>query len=412
MISPRTTSSPVVRLTVIGINYSPEATGIAPYTAGAAVGLAQHGHRVSVLTGYPHYPQWELPAGYSGWKRQEVIDGLSVLRLRHPIPHGSVAGRTFMEVIFGLRAVAARWHKPDVVLAVTPALLSTALVVAKARLQRRRVVVWVQDIYSLSATQTGLAARISPLVGAVESWTVRHASRVVVIHDRFAHFLTHNLGVDPSRIDVVRNWTHLTHDGVTRSAEVRAGHGWDPEETIVLHAGNMGTKQNLENVVRASQLAAENHSKVRFVLLGDGHRRQALEALGPNSHLQFIDPLPDAEFAQTLASADVLLVNELPGMTEMSVPSKLTSYFHSGLPVLAAVDSASVTADEIASAHAGLRVDADDPAALLAAAESLAADPSTAAKFGENGRHYRDSVLAAATSIQRLDAAITAASGS
>lgn len=398
-----------MRLTIIGINYAPEATGIAPYTTGAAVGLAEHGHQISVITGYPHYPQWELAPGYSGWRDLETIDGIPVLRLRHPIPHGSVAGRSVMEVVFGLRALLTGWRKPDVVLAVTPALLSTALVVAKARMQRRQVVVWVQDIYSLSASQTGLASRIAGLVSRVESWTVRHATRVVVIHDRFAHFLTTSLGADPARIDVVRNWTHLTQDTLNRDPDVRARHGWASDETIVLHAGNMGTKQNLENVVRASQLAASQHSKVRFVLLGDGHRRKDLEALGSNPNLQFIDPLPDSEFAETLASADVLLVNELPGMTEMSVPSKLTSYFHIGLPVLAAVDPGSVTADEISQAQAGLRVDADDPTALLRAAETLAADPSAAHTFGANGRRYRESVLSADFSIRGLDAALTAA---
>jgi colanic acid biosynthesis glycosyl transferase WcaI len=395
-----------MRATVIGINYAPEPTGIAPYTTGAADGLTAGGHQVLAITGYPHYPSWRIAAGYTGWQHKEVIHGTRVLRLRHPVfAHGGVVGRSLMEVAFGARAVASNWFSPDVVLAVTPALLSTAAVVARARFTRRPIVVWVQDIYTLSAAETGAAAKVSKAIRWVESWTLQKATRVVVIHDRFAKFVTAELGVDPASVDVVRNWTHLNQTS-TRSPQTRAAHGWDDDDLIVLHAGNMGAKQNLESVVRASQLAAQRKSRVHFVLLGDGHRRAALEEMGPNANLQFIDPLDDAEFASALASADILLVNELPGMTEMSVPSKLTSYFNTGLPVLAAVDSGSVTADEISSSHGGLHVDPDDPAALLDAAERLGTDPQLSGKLGAAGSRYRRKVLTAEAAITALTASL------
>jgi colanic acid biosynthesis glycosyl transferase WcaI len=392
-----------VRLTIIGINYSPEPTGIAPYAAGAAEGIAADGHDVVVITGYPHYPQWRIADGYAGPSVKEVINGIRVLRLWHPVPPAArLIGRSLMEVTFGLRAALSSWFGADVVLTPTPALLSGALVVARGRLTGRPVVVWVQDIYTLSATQTGNASKAAALIRRVESWTLRNASRVIVIHDRFATFLTTELGVEADKVDVVRNWSHLEESRSARSAEARARFGWGESETIVLHAGNMGAKQNLENVVRASALAAENGSRVRFVLLGDGHRRAALQALGGNTNLEFLDPLPDAEFAAALANADILLVNELPGMTEMSVPSKLTSYFSTGRPLLAAVDAGSVTAAEIAAAGAGLRIDPDDPGALLAGAQRLAADPQLCQQLGESGLAYRRAELSAPRAISGL----------
>jgi len=399
-----------VRITLLGINYLPETTGIAPYTAGAAAGLAEQGHDITVVTGYPHYPQWQIADGYTGLSRRELVNDIKVQRLRHPVPRdGGVIGRSLMEVGFGLRAAANSWFGADVVLAVTPALLSTALIIARARLTRRPSVVWVQDIYTLSASQTGAASRIAGLIGRIESATLRHADQVVVIHDRFKAFVTSELGVDPARVRVVRNWTHLTDPG-RRDEALRTRLGWAPQDVIVLHAGNMGAKQNLENVVNASQVAARSRSRVRFVLMGDGHRRSALQAMGANPNLQFLDPVDSAEFADTVASADILLVNELPGMTEMSVPSKLTSYFHSGRPVLAAVDAESVTADEIAAAAAGIRVDPEDPAALLAAAEALSEDRQQMAQLGAAGQEYRRRVLSSQRATVELGQALIAAS--
>jgi colanic acid biosynthesis glycosyl transferase WcaI len=396
-----------VRTTVIGLNYAPEPTGIAPYTTAAADGLAAAGADVTAIAGYPHYPQWQIPEEYTGLSQKDLIHGTGVLRLRHPVPaDGNLATRIMMEVVFGFRASLRSWAGADVVLAVTPALLATAQIVARARLTRRPVVVWVQDIYTLSAAETGVAAAASGLISRVESWTLRNADRVIVIHDRFARFVVQRLGVDPERVDVVRNWTHLNGSAAAPSAATRRNLGWADDDIVVLHAGNMGAKQNLESVVRASQLAAARGSRVRFVLLGDGHRRRALEAMGANPRLQFVDPLPSAEFATVMASADILLVNELAGMTEMSVPSKLTSYFNTGRPVLAAVDSGSVTAAELEAAGAGVLVAPNDPAALLEAAEALADDPGLAQRLGESGLKYRRTTLSADTALAALAASL------
>jgi glycosyltransferase involved in cell wall biosynthesis len=400
-----------VRATVIGLNYAPEPTGIAPYTTAAAKGLTEAGMAVTAITGYPHYPQWRIPEGYPGWRRKDVVDGVPVLRLRHPVPTGGgLFTRTLMELVFGFRAATESWFDADVVLAVTPALLATTQVVARARLTRRPVVVWVQDIYTLSAAETGATSAACGLISRIESWTLRNADRVIVIHDRFADFVTEQLGVDRDRVDVVRNWTHLSGPATVASAATRRRHGWADDETVVLHAGNMGSKQNLESVVQASRLAARSSSPVRFVLLGDGHRRPALEAMGSNPNLQFIDPLPAAEFASVMASADILLVNELPGMTEMSVPSKLTSYFSTGRPVLAAVDPGSVTADEIAAAGAGVRVAPDDPEALLKGALALISDREATARLGASALRYRRTTLSADTALSALAASLRRAS--
>lgn len=48
---------------VLGMHYPPEHTGNAPYTTGMVGALHAAGHRVRVVTGYPHYPAWEVTAG-------------------------------------------------------------------------------------------------------------------------------------------------------------------------------------------------------------------------------------------------------------------------------------------------------------------------------------------------------------
>ena len=389
---------------MVGLNYSPEPTGIAPYTSGLAEALTRSGYLVRVISGYPHYPQWRVHDGYTGITLRQRVRGVDVTRLRSFVPtKPRLLDRLAMEVSFGLRAVLAKWGRPDVVVLVSPALFSTGLAALWARLRAIPSCIWVQDIYSLGVSESGTGGRLASwILRRLERSILRSANSIVVIHERFERFLVEELGIAAERVTVVRNWSHLGDSEPVSRAAARASRGWSPEQIIVLHAGNMGAKQNLENVVSAAELAAEENSSVRFVLLGDGNQRVALQALGASSHLEFLEPLPDDEFAAALAAADVLLVNERPGLTEMSVPSKLTSYFSTGLPVLAATDALSITAEELARAGAGVRVDAAEPAALLRAAEELGTDPERAAAYGSAGRAYLADNLTEESSVRRF----------
>jgi len=400
-----------MRVLVIGANYAPEPSGNAPYTSALARRLAERGHDVRVITTHPHYPEWRVRASYGAWSSREVVDGVPVRRLRHYVPRVPTPGRRLAaETSFGLRSAAVRWPASDVVLLVSPSLFAAASALARARLSRvvgreRRVVLWTQDLYSLGVEETGTATgAVARVVQAVERAVTRGSDAVVAIHDRFAAHLVRVLGVPPERVTTVRNWTHLPERAPVDRAAARRALGWRDDEVVVLHAGNQGAKQGLENVVEAGRLVDRRGLRVRFVLLGDGSRRRELEAAADGVRsVQFVDPLPDEGFVAAMAAADVLLVNELAGLSQMSVPSKLTSYFDAGRPVLAATAAGSTTAEELAAAGAGLRVEPEDPGALVDAVVRLADDPAGADRLGAAGRRYRRSVLSEDAAVARFE---------
>jgi putative colanic acid biosynthesis glycosyltransferase WcaI len=397
-----------VRVSILGINYDPEPTGIAPYTSGLAGGLTKRGHDVQVLTGCPHYPQWKRGEASAGFRSNEEIDGVRVRRFNHPVPRKlSWPGRAAMELTFGLQLLTAGWGKPEVVICVTPPLLAAAVSVGRARLTWRRpaIGILVHDLYSRGVAETGVATGVSArALGAVESSALRLADGVAVIHPGFTTDLVEHLGVDPRKIRETRNWTHIGSSDPSASATFRREHRWTAEEVVVVHAGNMGYKQGLENVIAAAELAARSGSRVRFVLLGDGNQRASLEAAGARIQtLEFLDPVSEQDFPAVLGSADVLLVNERPGIAQMAAPSKLTSYFRSGKPVLAATDPAGITAGELAASGGGVCVPADRPDLLLSEAVRLGSDRALAAKLGEAGRRYCDALLSEEAALDRYE---------
>lgn len=396
------------RITFFSLNYAPETTGIAPYSTHLAEALARRGHRVRVVTGFPHYPEWKRRAGHAA---QELRNKVAIHRLEHPVPaEPGLKGRLLMEAVFALRCLRAPLEQPDVVLVVSPSLLSAAAAVLRARLKRLPVVVWVQDLYGLGAAETGMlgggaGAALIKLEGAI----LRSASRVVAIHPRFAERLQ-EIGVPAERTRVIRNWSHVDDDcDSPEPAEMRRDLGWSDDDFIVLHAGNMGAKQGLENVVEAGRLA--EGTNCRFVLIGDGNQRPKLEAMAAGlSNVSITDPVSEEAFLPTLQAADALLVNERETVSDMAVPSKLTSYFAAGRPVVGAVNPAGVTADEVRRSGAGVVLGAGDPGALLAGVQDLADDPDRQRNMGEAGPHYRERILserAAVDAFEDLFSALT-----
>jgi glycosyltransferase involved in cell wall biosynthesis len=223
---------------------------------------------------------------------------------------------------------------------------------------------------------------------------MRLADGISVIHSGFRADIAENLAVDSDRIRVIRNWTHILEPDVAASMAFRAAHGWTGEDVIVLHAGNVGYKQGLENVVEAAALAQRRDERVKFVLIGDGNQRRILERDAAGlTNLQFMESVSEDEFPAALGAADLLLVNERPGIAQMSVPSKLTSYFQAGKPVIAAVEPIGYTAGEVAAAGGGVCIPPGRPDLLLSEALRIAGDRHLADEFGDRGRRYSRDIL-------------------
>ena len=403
-----------MRILIVGINYAPEETGIAPYTAGLAEHLAERGHSVVALTGLPSFPQWRVHDGYRRllWKR-ESVNGVDVRRRWHYVPgrqsaiHRGLYEGTFL--LTGLSMIAL--PRPDAVMGVVPSLSGGVL----ARLASRRFRVpyglIFQDLVGQAAKQSGVGGggRVATAVRAAEGWAARRAAAVGIIAEGFRPYLE-SLGVDAKRIYRVRNWTHVEAPSMDRGL-VRKQLGLPKDAVVCIHAGNMGYKQGLENVIECARLAAERDGRLLFVLIGDGNRRSHLEALAgqyklPN--LRFLPLQSKALFPNALAAADLLLVNQRGTVGDMSLPGKLTAYFVSGQPVIAAVARDSETAREVAVSGAGVVVEPDDPEALLGAIDDLLGDPAKCDRLGAAGKRWAQEKLTAAAALTDYEAFIKA----
>jgi glycosyltransferase involved in cell wall biosynthesis len=257
--------------------------------------------------------------------------------------------------------------------------------------QRMRVPVGIlfQDLLGPAAAQSGYRGgrTVAAVTRKLEGAVARRADQVAIVADGFRLYLE-DLGVPMTRVLRVRNWDHLAQPLETLD-QVRARVGWSSSDFVCLHAGNMGQKQGLDNVLDAADLLRDRH--VKIVLAGDGNDRDRLFDRARRLRLDnvcFLGLQAAGYYEAMLRAADVLLLNQRPSVVEMSLPGKLTSYFASGRPVVAAVAIESDAAREVEQAQAGIVLRPGDPAALANALLRLRDAPQAAAEFGSKAQAY------------------------
>ena len=190
------------------------------------------------------------------------------------------------------------------------------------------------------------------------------------------------LGVESKRINQILNYSARTI-AIQDKTKSRRKFGWASDDFVVIHTGNMGAKQDLENVVLAAD-ALTGESKIKIYLIGHGNQENNLKALCEGkSNIAVLPAVSDEDYSALLSAADLLLVNERSTQMEMSLPSKLTSYLYSERPVLAAVPRGGATwkfLDGIAEL-----VEAGNPKALADSMIKLQNDPAKMEKLAKDG---------------------------
>ena len=386
---------------LVTTNYWPEPTGIAVYTTDLAEMLQTEGHQVTVLTSLPHYPWWQVPSEFA-----HLTEGtgsrndVSVIRANHLIP-------TKMNALLRVRFETSLWRNLrrvsktmsgndfDLVIACIP---TVAAGIVGKRIAKELGIPFgliVQDLSGAGAKQSGLrgGAVISKIAHAVEGRALHGANALVVVSPAMRDVVS-ALDVPAERITQITNYSARPIASVDKTSS-RAEFGWASDDFVVIHTGNMGAKQDLENVVRAAD-ALQTGSNIKIYLVGHGNQEASLKSLcAGKSNIAVMPAVSDADYSALLSAADLLLVNERSTQMEMSLPSKLTSYLYSERPVIAAVPRGGATWKFLYGVAE--LVEAGDPKALASKIEELSTNQSRLDELAK---------LGSAFAVKNLDPAV------
>ena len=365
----------MARVLLVTTNYWPEPTGIAVYTTDLADSLKTKNHQVTVLTSLPHYPWWKVPQEFAHLVEGVTShNGIEVIRAKHLVPpkmNALLRMRFEFSLWWNLKRVSKRFVNNDfeVVIACMPTVAAGVIGNKTAKKLGVPFGLIVQDLSGAGAKQSGLRGGIliSKIAHIVEGSALHSADSLVVVSPAMRDVVV-GLGVDSKKVNQILNYSARSIDPIDKAA-ARERFGWAESEFVVIHTGNMGAKQDLENVVKAAEALGRN-SVIKIYLIGHGNQENTLKQLCANQeNILVMAAVSDEDYSVLLSAADLLLVNERSTQMEMSLPSKLTSYLYSERPVIAAVPRGGATW-KFLEGVAEL-VDAGDPKKLATKIEEL-----------------------------------------
>jgi colanic acid biosynthesis glycosyl transferase WcaI len=389
-----------MKIAIISINYRPELTGISVYTTGLAETLAREGDQVDVYTAFPYYPHWRKSAMHEWlWYWSEDINGVRVRRHYLYVPRRPNALRRMIhELSFVFSATLGYLFGPraDVTVIVSPSLFLGIPMAILARLKGSASLFHVQDLQPDAAVDLGMLkpGPVTDFFYWIERLTYRLCNRVSTISEGMRRRVTEK-GVPADKVALLRNWANDDQVRVLpHETALRREWGLDGK-FVVLYSGNMGVKQGLSDLLECAEvLRAER--EVAFVIVGDGGEKDALMAQAEERRLDNVQfrPLQTMErLGELLATADVAVIPQKAGVTDIVLPSKLANILASGRPVVAAAAQGTELAHILVDGDCGRVVPQGDPVRMAEALLDLRDDRELRARLGANGRRYMEAHL-------------------
>ena len=380
-----------MRVAILSQYYPPEPI---PKPHELARGLAERGHEVVVITGFPNYPAGKLyPDTRLRLWRWETLDGIRILRLPlYPDHSRSVVRRALN---YGSFAVAAGLlgsvlsGPVEVMFAEHPPLTIGLAAWVIGRLRQTPFVYSVNDLWPESVEATGMVRnrRLLNWMRYLERFVYRRAAAIAVISPGFKQNLLAK-GVPPEKIAVIPHWADESlYRPVPPDPVLARDLGMAGRFNIVF-AGQLGLAQGLDVVLEAAEELSDLDD-IQFVLVGDGTDADRLRRSAGQrglKNVRFLERQPAERMPHIYAVSDVLLVHlrDEP-LFRITIPSKTVAYMACGRPVLMAVEGDA--ADLIRTTGAGVTCRAGDAKDLAETVRRLRAMPRTALDvMGQAGR--------------------------
>ncbi len=361
-----------------------------------ALRLKAFGAEVSVLTGFPNYPKYEVFEAYRGkFYQREDMDGLDVHRayiyarpgkglFNRMLNYGSFV---FSSLWVGLFKVG----KTDLIICESPPLFLGWTAVWLKRRHRARLLFNVSDLWPESVLKLGLVK--NPLLLKTSTWLEEWIYQksdlisgqtqgiVADIRRRFPHksFFWLKNGVDTAELNkrlTGRNW--------------RKEHGFSESDLLFYFGGLLGYAQGIDCIIEAA-MQLRDLPQVKFVIVGEGPEKERLMQLKQDLRTEnvfFFPGVAKAEIADVIQAMDVGIIPlRKLDIFRGAIPSKIFEILCLKKPVLLGIEG-EAKALFIEEGESGWAFEPENAGELAALIRQIASTPEMLQEKGENGYRY------------------------
>jgi glycosyltransferase involved in cell wall biosynthesis len=403
-------------------NFPPEVNAPASRTFEHCREWIAVGHKVTVITCAPNFPQGKVFPGYRNklWQKEEMA-GITVIRVWSYITANEGFARRIADYVsFMISSVLAASfvRKADIVVGTSPQFFTACASYVVSLMKRIPFVFELRDLWPESIRAVGAMKNSAALdwLEKLELFLYRKAALIVSVTHSFRSDLERR-GIDPAKVAVVTNGIDLgrfqprARDGALVD---KLGFGG---KFVAGYVGTHGMAHGLETVLDAAEMIRnqDDGDRFRFLLLGDGASKASLVASAKARGLDnvvFVGTVPKDEVARYWSLLDASIIHlKRSDLFRSVIPSKLFECMGMGIPVLHGVEGESATIVE--REGVGVLFQPESADQLCQRLRELADNAQTRALLGSNGvkaaAHYDRKALA--TKMLALLETAAAASG-
>lgn len=378
-----------MNIVVLSLIYPPDLGGSATRARNIARGLQLRGNEVTVVAGFPHYPEGDVPKKLR--KRAFVNENdAGIVVIRTWVPPLASKGLLNRLVIFASFMISSLFalayvRRVDGIFASNPQILAVFPAKIYGWLYGAPVILNVDDMWPESLSDLGMLG--DGLIKRVSTQIARSAYRIAdaitPISPSYVEPIVTKYGVPKSKVEVIPGGVDVTlFQGMS---------GPSQRPTFeVLYIGAFSRAYDFSQVLQAAN-ELRGIEAIRFQLRGQGEMAPAVKGKIERMRLRNVslteNTVSRAEAARLMMNADALLL-PLSGLeyVEKGISSKLYEYQAAGRPIVCC--SSGTPGNYVRQSGSGLVVQPGDFASLAAAVLRLFKDEALASKLGRSGRDF------------------------
>lgn len=310
------------------------------------------GHHVEVLTAMPNYPSMKVFHGYRGkWRVKEEMDEVTIHRSAIFVTQSqSLLLRLlvyFSFVFSSLWVGLFNLKRFDLILCESPPLFLGISAWILKKFKGANLLFNVSDLWPESAEKLGLVTnrfflRISR---SLEEFLYRGSD--LISGQTQGIVATISSRMPQKKVFWLKNGVDLSiYSPGKGKPGWREECGFAPDDFIVFYGGIMGYAQGLEVILKAAH-EFEAGEKVRFVLAGEGPRKQDLMDQAVNrklTNVTFLSAYPKNRMPDVISEIDISVIPlRRLDLFRGAIPSKLFEVLAMGKPILLGVEGEAKT---------------------------------------------------------------------
>ncbi len=304
-----------------------------------AEGLVKLGHRVSVITGKPNYGFQRILPEYKKVK-YEVLNGVEIYRINLFPRQYSKSSIYFNYLSFYFNAKRFTRHLKqefDVVLSISLSpVISIAPAIVYSKKHRVPHILICEDLWPESTVVTKAVKYNSLIYKFLYSWSrnlYKKCDEIIISSPSFKEYFHDVLKLQDKEY-VYINQPIIQSESNEKEA-VKYNHKYN-----LVYAGNIGTLQLTENLVRAFSLISNRDAALHLMGMGNEliYILELINDLKMNDRIFYHGALPIEEAERYYKNADALIVSlKDEGYVGKTIPNKAIQYMKYQKPLIGVI---------------------------------------------------------------------------